>query len=325
MEPLKALVIGLGNQSNNEHIPALLLNQSYRLRACVDPNPEALSSADNIHKLQAQNVGLFLSLNEALSFEKYDIAIVAVPHNEYRSIIDTLASHRIHVLKEKPFATSLEEAQHYESLCDLWDIKIMTSLQRKFHPLYVKAKTILPSLGVIKSVNATYTIPSKHPNGDWRSDTKLAGGGVMLDMGYHFLDLITWLLGHAEVREVFLDRIRDGEYDTDDTSYISFSISPAIRGIIFTSCVYPEKKEEVIIVGSEGSLVLKRDQVTHYGKDHTPIESYSTGREWLPAMSEQLDYFAKVIRGRETHYESDPTSQIENNIKIMSQIYGNNS
>ena len=99
---LKVAVIGLGRQSLEDHIPAVLESEEFDLVAVCDINPVSVRAASERFRVKG-----FTDLRKLIEGTKCDAAIVAVPHNQYVPIIILLADAGIHIIKEKPFATNI--------------------------------------------------------------------------------------------------------------------------------------------------------------------------------------------------------------------------
>jgi len=318
MKILNTIIIGLGNQSISEHIPAVLSTDRYKLVALVDPD---LSKREKVKEVFGiEDVAFYEDTKNALKNHDVDVAIIVVPHNKYLPLIKLCAEKSIHVLKEKPFAISLDEAGKTKSIADTHDIKIMTCFQRRFHPIYQSFKIMLKQLGDITTVSAFYTISSKNPNSGWRNNLDEAGGGVLLDMGYHILDLLIWFFDPPTIDNSFLSTNRPDLYDVDDTALFDFHVKD-IHGSAFISCVYPYKREEMVVIGTKGSAVLKRDYIARYNRKQNIVEELESKAGWESAMIKQLDYFYDVIINDEADYLSNPTFQTNYHVKIMEKLY----
>jgi predicted dehydrogenase len=66
--------------------------------------------------------------------EALDLVVVCVPHHIGRQVVECAAEHGVHVLKEKPFATSLADARELAETCAGAGIELMVTLQRRFNP-----------------------------------------------------------------------------------------------------------------------------------------------------------------------------------------------
>lgn len=70
-----------------------------------------------------------------------------MPHNEYLSIIETLAEERIHIIKEKPFAVNSEEAIALLKLSNKYGVSIQVTLQRRFNPIFTTFRQLIKRIG----------------------------------------------------------------------------------------------------------------------------------------------------------------------------------
>jgi len=285
----------------------------------VDPDLSKREKAKEVFDIE--DVSFYQDAKDALKNHDVDVAIIVVPHNKYLPLIKLCAENSIHILKEKPFAISLSEAKNIKLIADKHDIKIMTCFQRRFHPIYQSFKIMLKQIGEISTVNAFYTISLKNPNSGWRNNFDEAGGGVLLDMGYHILDLLIWFFDPPTIDNSFLSINRPDIYDVDDTVFFDFHVKD-LHGSVFISCVYPYKREEMVVIGTKGSAVLKRDYIARFNRKQNIVEELESRAGWESAMIKQLDYFHDVIVENKTDYLSNPNFQTNYHVKIMEKLYG---
>ncbi|KKP43250.1 MAG: hypothetical protein A2639_02995 [Candidatus Staskawiczbacteria bacterium RIFCSPHIGHO2_01_FULL_34_27] len=320
MKKLNTILIGGGHQSRKEHLPALIFSDLFELIGIVEP--DQIAREEIVHILDGKNIPIMERIEELDRHinKKIDMAVVSVPHDQYLPIINFCAQRGVHILKEKPFARNEDEAKQIYDIAKKSKIKIMTSFQRRFHPIYQNFKVMLKQIGEITSVEASYTLGSKKPNSGWRSDIKKAGGGVMMDMGYHMIDLIFWYIDPFKVIDKSLTINRKGDYNTDDTSFITFEVGN-VKGFIFVSCIYPIKNEQFIVIGSKGSAILKKNRIERYNLSHELVEHLEGDGTWAQAMQKQLEYFYEVIVDNKDQFISNPEFQLNNHVKVMSRIY----
>lgn len=112
-----------------------------------------------------------------------DLVVVCVPHCVGRRVIEAAAEHRVHVLKEKPFATSLTEARELARLYEDAEIEPMVTLQRRFNPIYTSFPQPADQIGTPFVIDARYILHTADPSDEWRGDIATAGGGCVIDMG----------------------------------------------------------------------------------------------------------------------------------------------
>ncbi len=314
---LEAVIIGLGKQAVEEHLPAVIASDNYKLIAVCDTKEKQLVPLQEKYGAEIQ---YFTDVEVMLKACKPNLAIVAVPHHHYKSIIEVCARHGVHVLKEKPFARNMEEALYFYGMAKESGIHLMTTFQRRFHPLYQAFVPMLSLIGNVQTITALYAISSVDPNSGWRSSVDKAGGGVMLDMGYHVLDLLIWYMDRPRVISSTMQITKAGKYDVEDVAQFTFEVNGAY-GSALISCVHPRKHEELIFIGEKGSAVLTRDRIERYNNGQQLVDYLESARGWTSAMINQLDYFAGVIFGEIEPKYSTPEFQIQNHVVVMDELY----
>lgn len=79
--------------------------------------------------------------------EQLDLVVVCVPHDVGRVVIEAAAERHIHVLEEKPFATTVGEAKELAEICQRSGIRLMVTLQRRFNPIYTSFTQLADQIG----------------------------------------------------------------------------------------------------------------------------------------------------------------------------------
>jgi predicted dehydrogenase len=143
---------------------------------------------------------------EALLAEQPDGVLVCSENAKHRPLIELAASAGVHVLSEKPLATTLADARAILDVCRQAGVVLMTAFPMRFSAplLEVKARLDDGSLGKVYGCNTTNQgqMPIKHRQ--WFIDKELAGGGAVMDHTVHLADVLRWYL-HSEVVEVFAE------------------------------------------------------------------------------------------------------------------------
>lgn len=133
-----------------------------------------------------------------------EAAVVCSENVYHRRDVEVLAGAGIHVLCEKPLATSPEDAQGIVEACRAGGVKLMTAFPMRFS---MPLKTAHASLENGAYGNLTSMIgrnqgqcPKRHRS--WFTDPSLAGGGAMADHTVHLTDLYRWITG-VEIESVY--------------------------------------------------------------------------------------------------------------------------
>lgn len=228
---LRAGVVGLGKQALEDHIPGLLASDAAELVALCDEDAEIVREQQ--YKLR---VAGYTDFEEMFRAEQLDLVVVCVPHHVGRTVIVAAASHKIHVLKEKPFATTLGEAQDLVVRCEQAGVLLMVTLQRRFNPIYTSFTQLADQIGTPFVVDAAYTLHVGDPSEGWRGRTAQAGGGCIIDMGYHLIDMLLWYFGLPDrvLADLSMSARPDRNYDAEDTALIQLRLRPVRLAAAFT-------------------------------------------------------------------------------------------
>jgi predicted dehydrogenase len=299
-EQMRLIVVGLGHQSTEDHIPAVMSSGLFTLVGVVDRDAgRAASLGEQLAVVSAESVSAIIDKLE----KPPEVAIVAVPHSEYLPIIRILADNGINVIKEKPFAVSIAEARTVEDCVRRTNITLCVTLQRRFNPIYLSFAQLIRHVGRIHAIEARYTLNIERLDEGWRASQLHAGGGALVDLGYHYIDLILWYFGLPDfVTCRHTGNNRPGQvYDTEDTVFLQFgylggSGAPDVLGSLIVSRVYPDREESLTVFGTNGSASVSRGRCQRRGSDGALLESLSREGAWPSALVDQLEQFAVTIR-----------------------------
>lgn len=296
MQKLKVGVIGLGHQSLEDHIPAIFASPDVELIAVADIEKEKLKAFSK----ESKGVHTYEHFEDLLNSEKLDFVIVAVPHYLHKDIVEKAIERKIHVLKEKPFAVSLAQAREIKRLAEQNDVKITLTLQRRFNPIYSTFFQFIDKIGTPFFIDSKYTFYTDSPHGGWRGKKEFAGGGCLIDMGYHIIDLLMWYFGLPDF--VFAETscaAKEGiEYDAEDTAHVLCRYSKQnIFGSILVSRVIPPKTEYFDVYGTRGIIHIERGKIERRAPSGKLQESLLREHNWPSAAQDQLEYFVKIMHG----------------------------
>lgn len=294
---LRTAVVGLGRQSLGDHIPALNESELLDLVAVCDIDQVVMRTIAEKFTVKGFN-----DVEDLIQEIKFDVAIVAVPHHQYFPIISKLANAGIHIIKEKPFATTIDEACAIHKAVN-GKVFLGVTLQRRFNPIYQAFPQMQRRIGKIYSIEGKYTLNIDDLSHGWRAVRAYAGGGALIDMGYHLIDLLVWYFGMPNTVTTRISRgNRPGQdYDAEDTVnmlfdfYLPYSYDEKTVGNFIISRVYPEKQELLKIYGTKGIVELQRGQLSRYDIYGQQVEKLVRQESWPSALIDQLNCFAEAI------------------------------
>jgi predicted dehydrogenase/nucleoside-diphosphate-sugar epimerase len=193
-------IIGCGAVAQNLHIPAVSQIPHARLTAVVDSNVERAREAAARYASLApgkEPPGSATSIDEAF-LDAVDVAIITTPPSARVDLAMPLLSAGKHLLIEKPMARTVEECQLITRRAQEVDAVVGVSHIRRLLPAALWIKSLLQEqrLGEVRSISwregVMYDWPATTP-ASFRRDS--AGGGVLMDLGPHVLDLLLWWMG----------------------------------------------------------------------------------------------------------------------------------
>jgi len=156
-------------------------------------------------------------------FDEVDAVVVCSENrNHARDVIPALQS-GVHVLCEKPIATTVEDARAMIQASETSDFQLRTAFPVRYLPSIIGAREIVRAggLGRVLAVNGTNhgQIP-----GGWFLDPELAGGGAVMDHTVHLADILRWMLD-VEVKSVYaeVDSFFGAER-TDDAAILTLEL-----------------------------------------------------------------------------------------------------
>lgn len=192
--PLRVAIVGCGAVTRLYYVPTLRrLERGGEVRVCafVDPDPVARAGAARAFPSAAS----YRALDE-LPVGEMDLGIIASPPGRHAEQAIQLLRSGVAVLCEKPMAESHSEAAAMVEAADTAGRMLAVAMVRRFLPATRFIRDVLmsgalgPSVRVVCREGGPFRWPI-HSLAYFRG----RGGGVLLDLGVHALDLLTWWLG----------------------------------------------------------------------------------------------------------------------------------
>jgi predicted dehydrogenase len=154
----------------------------------------------------AQEVGAeaYTDPHALLAEASVDAVDICTPHDQHAALTIAAAEHGKHVLVEKAMATSLAECRAMVDTADRAGVTLMVAQNQRYVPSYRGVRRLIQSgvLGPLRAarLDAMQNLPQALPAGHWFFDAERAGGGVVICIAVHRIDLLRFLLG--DVRRV---------------------------------------------------------------------------------------------------------------------------
>lgn len=246
MANLKIGFIGCGGIAFQKHLPGMVQQKGVDLVAFCDV--EIQKAEDAAKQYGTSDAKVYTDYRELLADKSIDAVHVLTPNVSHSEITVAALEAGKHVLCEKPMAINPEEAQAMLDARDRSGKLLTIGYQyRHFHD-HALAKRVVDDgwLGDIYYAEASYIRRRGVPTWGVFTDKSKQGGGPLIDIGTHALDLTLWLMNNYEVESVMgssyeklgrlLDPAQQGQNDwrgnPDPWNHETFDVEDSAMGYI---------------------------------------------------------------------------------------------
>jgi 1,5-anhydro-D-fructose reductase (1,5-anhydro-D-mannitol-forming) len=186
------------------YISALATMPDVEVLAADPDGADAPDSASRGAELASQLGVSYVDSYDDLFAWKPDAVIIATENSRHRALVERAAREGVHVLCEKPLATTVADGVAMVGACEAAGVILMLAYPVRFAPGFAVMSGHLESgrLGDMFSINATNNGKIPLQDRSWFTDRELAGGGALVDHVVHCADLIDALTGGARAETV---------------------------------------------------------------------------------------------------------------------------
>lgn len=197
---------------------------------------------------------------EALLEADCDVIYIATPANVHCNQVLRAAEAGKHILCEKPLGMTVGEAERMIGVCKENGVKLGTAFMMRFHAQHQEALTLVrdgklgtPVLGRAQLSCWFPPIP-----GAWRQYPEQGGGGSLMDLGGHCIDLLEMFFGRAVKVECITGNLVH-DYPSEDTAVVLFEFENGAKGIVDNLFNIPDasSKNRLELYGSKGSILAE--------------------------------------------------------------------
>ena len=255
MKKIRWGVIGAGGIADRRTIPGMMLCENAELVAVMEINMELAE------KLRAKWGCKRAYDNEAalLADPEIDAVYIASPVVLHAKQAMAAADAGKHILIEKPLAMTADEGQKVIEYCQAKGVKIAAGLMMRFGSYIQAMKQAIAEGKIGKPVSGFAQFTCWYPDipGAWRQTKAASGGGAMMDMGVHCIDLMQYILG-CEAKEVaaFHDTL-SFRYEVEDSSTVMMRMENGCQCVVQSNFNIPDEAAawRVEIFGDKGRLM----------------------------------------------------------------------
>lgn len=341
--PLDIAMIGVGAVSRR-HVPAFLERpEAVRLAAVCDTN---LAAAEDFAAKIPGDPRIVTRHEELLDASKIDAVVIALPHFLHFPVATDFVEAGIPVLIEKPLTCTLDETRRLRDHAAERGVAVVSGQMRRFNREATWLKRWVDAdpehFGELRSfdIHSWQNIASYVRSGTehWLLDGQKAGGGVVISLAVHQLDLLRFIAGVDYVRVH-----AQGRYDppfhngAESMATVLLEMDNGASGVLHATYTAPRTpySEAMNLFGASGTIIQRVERIGQYhgpfqyatvkGRETTEWEHQYQDFEAVPVaevadLSEnpfvnQLEHFAMAL-----HQGRTPANNVNENFNTMACI-----
>lgn len=296
----KMAVIGLEHSHVWGHLGTMLKSQQVKLVGIAEPNPELVGEAK---KRGATNVPFFTDYRKMLSETKPDFVWAFVPNNRHLEIVQTCAPLKIHVIFEKPLASTYKDALAIRQLAQKSGIKIMTNYQMAWWAANYTAKAqadagtlgqVWRLRGIVGHGGPGSSGPANKYFFAWLTDPEKNGAGALMDFECYNALWSLWYLGRPESVYAQVNHLRPETFPkVEDNSSMILHYKNGV-GVFEGSWDLPRSFQDLEIFGIKGSVYMQNGKV-ELRKGRTAPQEVAL-QPLPPERSEPIAYMVNALK-----------------------------
>ena len=331
---MKWCIIGAGGIADRRTIPAILKDENSELVAVMDRVSAVAKSVG-----EKYGVPYFCEEAEMLKSVECDAVYIGTPVMCHYEQAMTALSFGKHVFVEKPICINATESRQLVDAFKKANKQLTIGYMMKYHNLHEKAKQLIQDdqIGQVNDIRAQFSCWYPDIKGAWRQVKALGGGGAIMDLGVHCIELIEFLLDEEIVEVKSFYSTRTFSYEVEDGAVIIFRTKGGALGHIDVNFNVPDdaSQSKLEIYGSKGYLQCKgtlgQEEVGEMEHLYSPQGDYSAMQNRTVAKAERYeggkaDLYQKQIRlfretvesGTPDYFYADRAVQVQ---EVVDKIY----
>jgi UDP-N-acetyl-2-amino-2-deoxyglucuronate dehydrogenase len=325
---LKGAIVGFGKIAQSSHIKAFCneaLKDKAQLVAVVEPIKENREQGHTAFP----SLKFYSSTEELFSNEEIDFIDITAPPKFHSSLIKEGIKNKVHILCEKPFTLSLNEARETYNFLKESGLVFMPCHQYRYSPTWQNFRTFLhdndPKSKSLLQFNVFRMQADQGGTAfqpGWRTDKSLSGGGILADTGVHYLYLVNWLCGKPLKLTAKALNLNHPEYPVEDTAIVNLEFEKAFAEITLTwgadrrvNTAHAISKDGSL--SYDGSKQLKKYSMS--GEEIIAVPEASDKSHYFSLYISLINEFINRIQNRES--SEDFKKEAFTSIQLLEKCY----
>lgn len=270
----------------------------------------------------------YTDFNKMLDVVKPEAVVAFGSIYEHLAVVESCAPRGIHVMVEKPLATTLAQATRMEQLARKHKIHLLTNYETSWYPTTEKAYRLVNDssyVGAIRKVviHDGHQGPKEIGVGkeflEWLTDPIQNGGGALIDFGCYGANLMTYLMKGERPLSVtaVTQQIKPTIYPKVDDEATIILAYPTSQCIIQASWNWPFGRKDMEVYGESGYVMAPNSTVLRIKNSKSNIEhTRQVTLKEVDVYEDPFSYFADVVAGR-INVPKNGLYSLENNVTVV--------
>ncbi|NMA95739.1 MAG: Gfo/Idh/MocA family oxidoreductase [Clostridiales bacterium] len=250
-------VIGAGGIADRRTIPGMMKAGNAELIAVMEID---MKFAEDLKEKYSAKWA-YDNVDDLLKNPDIDAVYIASPVEFHYDQAIKAARAKKHILLEKPMALTTELGKEIMAECESNGVKLAVGLMMRFGAYHQRMKEMIKdgALGQIVSARAQLTCWYPDMPDNWRQDPARGGGGALMDMGIHCIDILEYIIGSNISKLVAFTDTKTFKYKADDSSAVLFEMENGCTGFVDNNFNIPDAAAQSFleVYGTKGSFIAK--------------------------------------------------------------------
>ena len=266
-----------------------------RVVAVADPDPASRRSAAVIGAQAYETTAALLADRNVQA------VYVATPNHLHREAVEAAMAAGKPVLCEKPMAATLADAQAMVAAINRAGVPYGTAFDQRHHPAHAAIRTAIQTgrIGTVTAIRIAYAcwLDAGWSGDNWRADSARAGGGALMDLAPHGLDLAQYLLSEQVQAVAALTQRRIQQYAVDDGALLIGRTAGGVLVQLHVAYNCPEAlpRRRLEILGTQGQITAERTMGQTQGGDVWITDARLGLRKPLPVDGADTSPFTRQM------------------------------
>ncbi len=277
MAVLRWGILGCGNVAEHKGGPPLYTVDDSELIAVM--RRDRAKAEDFAERHGAKH--FYTDVDQLLTDDEINAVYIATPPYLHCEQTIGAAQEGKHVLCEKPMAMTVKECQLMVDACREAGVTLMLAYYRNHYPNVVKMKALMDegAIGevVLARINCTgYYNPNRQDLKNWRINPEISGGGVLMDIGSHRINLLQYLMGDIESAQGYAETVHL-DAAVDDSAVFTLRFQSGAHAVANINWNVGIGIDDVEVYGTTGCL-----RCSPLNSGNLTLETQSGGQVELP-------------------------------------------